>query len=263
MCLIAWNWQPGSATPLLMVANRDEFYTRPSAPLGWWPGNTVLAGKDLEGGGTWLGVNRKGWVAALTNYRTMNAPRTDAPSRGALVADFLTGEHNAEAYLAQLSKHSDNYNPFNLLVFDGHSLLGLESRDSVVRAMPHGIGGVSNADFHTPWPKLTALQQGLGRNMALEQTDTSTLLSLLRDRKIADDALLPQTGIGLERERLLSAAFIASPLYGTRACSIVRVQRGHISFAEHSYDFTGPTGAQQYAFDLPDAKAPAALGHLG
>jgi hypothetical protein len=161
MCLIAWNWQPDRSTPLLLLANRDEFYARPALPLHWWGpspnGTEVLAGKDLQGGGTWLGVSRSGRLAALTNYRSTQPLRTDTPSRGELVAAFLHGDQDAPTYLEQLAQHCGDYNPFNLLVFDGHQLMGLESRNARVLRKPAGVGGVSNADFQTPWP-LTRLK---------------------------------------------------------------------------------------------------------
>ncbi|HPW82765.1 MAG TPA: NRDE family protein, partial [Rhodoferax sp.] len=123
MCLIAWSWQPASATPLLLLSNRDEFYHRPALPLHWWepaPGGVeILAGRDLQAGGTWLGVSRSGRLAAITNYRTPVPARDNTPSRGELVAGFLQGSQSAMEYLQALSDRAQDYNPFNLLVFDG------------------------------------------------------------------------------------------------------------------------------------------------
>lgn len=243
MCLIAWNWQPGSATPLLLLANRDEFYARPALTLHWWDpapnGSQVLAGKDLQGGGTWLGVSRSGRLAALTNYRSVQAQRSDAPSRGELVAAFLHGDLSAHAYLQQLAHHCGDYNPFNLLVFDGQHLMGLESRNARVLTKSPGLGAVSNADFQTPWPKLTQLRSGLETQMSDKTSEPRTLLPLLLDRHMAPDAALPHTGVPLELERVLSATFIATPSYGTRACSVVALHRTHAECIEHSY---GPLG---------------------
>ena len=123
MCLIAWNWQPAASTRLLLLSNRDEFYARPASPLHWWGGEHVLAGKDLQAGGTWLGISRSGRLAALTNYRDPASNKADAPSRGELVADFLQSDQQAIDYLTQLADHSHRYNPFNLLVCDGQQLL--------------------------------------------------------------------------------------------------------------------------------------------
>lgn len=244
MCLIAWNWQPQSSQPLVLLSNRDEFYRRATLPLHWWPpaanSSRVLAGKDLEAGGTWLGVTSTGRLAALTNYRTAQPQRMDAPSRGALVTDFLQGSMAGEAYLGALAASVHHYNPFNLLVFDGQELLGLESRGAKIVHMAAGIGAVSNADFHTPWPKVRRLTGGL-------QT-ASSLMPLLHDRALAADSDLPATGVALDLERALSAVFIATPAYGTRACSTVQIGRNTIEFAEESWGPEGLSGTKMERF---------------
>jgi uncharacterized protein with NRDE domain len=252
MCLIAWNWQPDRATPLLLLANRDEFYARPALPLHWWGpatnGAEVLAGKDLQGGGTWLGVSRSGCLAALTNYRSAEPLRTDTPSRGELVAAFLQGELDAPTYLEQLAQRCSNYNPFNLLVFDGHQLMGLESRNARVLRKQAGVGAVSNADFQTPWPKLAQLKSRLQAQEDRAQTDVHSLLPLLHDRSIAPDASLPRTGVPQELERVLSATFIATPHYGTRACSVVAIHKTHVEFFEQSHGAQGLIAENHQAF---------------
>ncbi|MBK6321745.1 MAG: NRDE family protein [Burkholderiales bacterium] len=256
MCLIAWNWQPHNPTTrLLLLSNRDEFYARAALPLHWWDANgakesRVLAGKDLQGGGTWLGVSRSGRLAALTNYHTVEAQRTDAPSRGELVAGFLQSDSPAGAYLAQLRQNAANYNPFNLLVFDGAQLMGLESRGARILKMEPGIGAVSNANFHTPWPKLTRLRQALETQIEHQQLQANQLLPLLHNRDLAHDEALPRTGVPLELERALSAAFIATPTYGTRACSVVAVHADHAEFTEQSYGPQGLISQHQERFNL-------------
>ncbi|OQW90033.1 MAG: hypothetical protein BWK72_02050 [Rhodoferax ferrireducens] len=242
MCLIAWNWQPGVDSPLLLVANRDEFYARPTAALHWWPDAPILAGCDGQAGGTWLGVSRTGRLAALTNYRSPAMTRSDAPSRGELVSNFLRGNDTAGDYLRQLQGAAKQYNPFNLLVFDGATLLGLQSRDASLVTLQPGVGAVSNADFHTPWPKLNQLQRGLQEQLAQGAPGDAQLLALLHDRTPAADADLPSTGVPLELERALSAAFVAMPGYGTRASSVVRYVQGQISFLEHRFDAQGDAG---------------------
>jgi len=245
MCLIAWNWQPASHTPLLLIANRDEFYARPTAPLHCWDDDDILAGRDLQAGGTWLGISRSGRLAALTNHRNPAALRADAPSRGELVSAYLQTDASALDYLTELAGRATDYNPFNLLVFDGTSLLGLESRRAKVTAMHPGLGAVSNADFLTPWPKLANLKGGLQTLQGQEPPNDAQLLALLQNPSVAADADLPDTGIPLEFERALSAAFIALPDYGTRACSIVRFETDHITFLEQSFDAHGATGTHQ------------------
>jgi len=262
MCLIAWNWQPHSATPLLLLSNRDEFYARPAQPLHWWQSTPsqprVLAGKDLQAGGTWLGVSSSGRLAALTNYRTPEPARNDTPSRGELVAQFLQQHMPADAFLRQLAHTAAHYNPFNLLVFDGQRLLGLESRSAHVLNLEPGIGAVSNANFHTPWPKLTRLAKGLESQVALGRADAHHLLPLLHDRTVASDEELPQTGVPLPLERLLSATFITSPEYGTRACSVVAIHTTHVDFTEQGFGAQGMLGTnrQQFALDLEDRPKP-------
>lgn len=235
MCILAWHWQPGADTELLLVANRDEFHQRPARPLHQWAHAPILAGQDLQAGGTWLGLAQGRRLAALTNYRSADPQRPDAPSRGHLVQGFLSGQTPARAYLEQLLPHCADYNPFNLLVWDGAQLLGLESRHARIVALRPGPGGVSNADFHTPWPKLQRLQLGLAQAQASGRTDDDSLLALLADRTPAPEPELPDTGMGLERELLLSSIFICSPVYGTRASSVVRVQALSAHFTEQGF----------------------------
>jgi uncharacterized protein with NRDE domain len=243
MCLIAWNWQPGSAAPLLLLANRDEFYARPTEPLHHWPDAPILAGRDVQAGGTWLGVapSNAGGVrlAALTNYRSAVPASQVAPSRGELVASFLQSGLDAEDYLQTLQPLASTYNPFNLLVFDGKTLLGLESRDARIITLQPGIGAVSNADFHTPWPKLRQLTAGLAASVASGKTQNEYLWPLLHSSTAPADTELPDTGVPQALERALSPVFIATPSYGTRACSIVRVGTNTVQFSEQRF---GPEG---------------------
>jgi len=251
MCLIAWNWQPGSPTPLLLIANRDEFYARPTLPLHGWQDAPIVAGRDLQAGGTWLGISRNGRLAALTNHRDPASLRTDAPSRGELVSAFLQADTRASDYLNALAGRADHYNPFNLLVFDGTQLMGLESRHARVITMPPGIGAVSNADFLTPWPKLTHLSASLQKLLAQAHPSDAQLLALLHNPRLAADADLPATGLPLELERALSAAFVALPDYGTRACSVVRFEADQVSFLEQGFDAKGVIHTEKITTQSP------------
>lgn len=250
MCLIAWNWQPASPTPLLLIANRDEYYARPTEPLAWWDDAPILAGRDLQAGGTWLGVSRSGRLAALTNHRNPTAMRPDAPSRGELVSGFLQSSLSAADYLNELAPRAASFNPFNLLVFDGQTLLGLESRHARRVTFAPGLGAVSNADFLTPWPKLTLLTNSLQALLVQTHPSDAQLLDLLHHRGQAADADLPATGIALELERVLSSAFIATPNYGTRACSVVRLGTDQVQFLEQSFDASGQIGTRQLSTAL-------------
>ena len=212
MCLIAWNWQPGTSQPLLLLANRDKFYDRPSEPIHWLDGGEILAGRDLTAGGTWLGITRNGRLAALTNYRDPNNFRVGTPSHGALVTNFLRSTLSAHDYLHSVLPEVADYNAFNLLVFDCTHLMRLEIRHSRLVTFEAGIGAVSNADFLSPWPTLEKLRIGLAKASGLMRPERDiNLWNLLRDGHQAQDDLLPKTGIPLQREKDLSSAFIATP----------------------------------------------------
>lgn len=245
MCLIAFRWQPDSEAPLLVAANRDEFYARPAAPLDWWPGGRILAGRDLQAGGSWMGVTRDGRFAALTNYRDPREIKPGAPSRGALVAGFLAATTGAADYLAGL-RPAAAYNGFNLLLYDGRELLGYESRADRVLRFEAGVHAVSNAAFDTPWPKVEALKAGL----AARADDDAALFALLADPAIAPDERLPATGVPLEWERALSAAMIRTPDYGTRASTVLRLGRRTASMIELSYARGVPAGERSFRFEL-------------
>jgi uncharacterized protein with NRDE domain len=247
MCLITLSWQPGRPVPLLLAGNRDEFYARPTRGLHHWPGQRILAGQDLQAGGTWLGLGvcadtGRIRLAALTNYRDVANHRDDATSRGHITAAFLNSTIGAKAYLHELCTQAGLHNPFNLILFDGLDLMGFESRYSRIFALPKGITSVSNADFNTPWPKLKRLQRDFEQTLvahddpSLQQVQ---LFKLLSDKQIAPDAELPQTGIPLDRERALSSAFIHSPDYGTRASSVIRIKDNVAEFTERSFDANG------------------------
>lgn len=246
MCLLAWNWQPGSATPLLLLGNRDELYARPTEPLHHWPDAPILGGRDAQAGGTWLGVHRSSQgtvrLAALTNYRSAQTPWPDAPSRGALATDFLQSNLSAEAYLETLRPLASAYNPFNILVFDGETLLGFESRGARVVTLQPGIGAVSNAEFNTPWPKLHQLSKALASCVAQGATQDANLWPLLQSRNAFPDPELPHTGVPVALERALSPVFIATPTYGTRACSVVRLGANGAQFSEQRFGADGPLG---------------------
>ncbi len=234
MCLILAAWHRHPDYPLVVAANRDEFYTRRSAGADFWrdhPG--VLAGRDLEAGGTWLGISRSGRFAALTNYRDPARQRADAPSRGRLVADFLTGDVGIDDYLATLP--AADYNGFNLLLNDGRRMVAFSNVSMQAHELAPGIYGLSNALLDTPWPKVGSGKTALDAALAALPDETG-LWGLLRDDTIHPDAALPATGVTLEWERLLSAAFIRSPAYGTRCSTVVKVGAdGTASFDERTW----------------------------
>ncbi|MCO7521078.1 MULTISPECIES: NRDE family protein [unclassified Pseudomonas] len=238
MCLIVFAWRPGHALPLIVAANRDEFYARPTQALAAWedaPG--VHAGRDLEAGGTWLGIGPAGRFAALTNIRDPGQP-VGPRSRGELVAAYLQGELGVEAYLDQVASRSGHYAGFNLLVGDSARLGYLHGREPAPRLLDAGVYGLSNAGLDTPWPKLVKARSGL--NGLLETADPQRLLALLADSEPAPEGELPETGVGLATEKLLSSVFIASQNYGTRASTVLIVDaQGRRRMVERSF---GPFG---------------------
>ena len=238
MCLIVFAWRPGHALPLIVAANRDEFYARPTQALAAWedaPG--VHAGRDLEAGGTWLGVGPQGRFAALTNIRDPGQP-LGPRSRGELVAGFLQGEFGVERYLDHVASRSALYSGFNLLVGDGRQLGYLHGREATPRLLQAGVYGLSNAGLDTPWPKLVKAREGLAG--LLGSADPQRLLALLADAEPAAESALPETGVGLVTEKLLSSVFIASQKYGTRARTVlIEDDQGKRRLIERSF---GPFG---------------------
>jgi uncharacterized protein with NRDE domain len=247
MCLIAWNWQPQSDTPFLLVANRDEYYERPTRAMHWWEDEDILAGKDLRAGGTWLGISKSGRFAALTNFRDPKNADPNAHSRGTLVSNFLRGDTGIDEYLRELRVTSGDYNPFNLMLLDGDQFIGFESKRRRTFEIPHGIGAVSNAYFNTPWPKLVQLKVGLRKADLSERAGFGELFHLLGNTTRADVENLPKTGIPFEREHALSAAFIATTDYGTRASTIVRINKDGWSATERTFSADGLLGQVDYS----------------
>ena len=240
MCLVLVVWRVHPTYPCLVAANRDEFHARPAARAEWWPDHPeILAGRDLEAGGTWLGVTRTGRFAALTNFRDPERLRADAPSRGELVASMLESGASVAEGLTYLRDVGANYNGFNLIFSDGERLGIYESVLGSGRELGPGIYGLSNHLLDTPWPKVQNAKTRLEAAL-LGLTGTAPLLDLLRDDRPASDAELPRTGVSLEWERLLSSAFVRAPDYGTRCSTIIRIDaRGRAYFDEWSWNSVG------------------------
>jgi len=245
MCLIAFHWRPKGPVPLVLAGNRDEFYERPTAPLAWWEGGRLLAGRDLRGGGTWLGLTPEGRCAVITNFRDPSMARPDRATRGLIPLRFLEGTQTAATYLERLRQQVTDYNPFNLLLFDGTDLLGYESHQDRVVPFTPGIHAVSNGAFDEPWPKVEAVKAGL----AGQEDDDEALLKLLGNAQPYSDDRLPSTGVPLEWERSLSPIFIRTPTYGTRASTIVRLGRELASILEQRFSHAGPEDLAEFRFD--------------
>lgn len=250
MCLILIAHQAHPAYSLVVGANRDEFYGRPTAPADFWQdAPNVLAGRDLQASGTWLGISRDLRFAAVTNFRDMRSTQPGPQSRGELTSAFLRGNETAERYLDAVSRRASKYSGFNLFVADATGLFYFSNRDGEVRKLRPGTYGLSNHLLDTPWPKVTELKPRFSAAIG-DPLDPDAIRNLLADRGLAPDAALPDTGVGLERERMLSAAFVISDTYGTRSTTALSVGADrNVRFNEWSYGPGGaPAGEREFTF---------------
>ena len=252
MCLILLVWRAHPEFPCVLAANRDEFHARATAAANWWPDRpSVLAGRDLEAGGTWLGVTRAGRIAALTNYRDPGLVRDSVPSRGDLVTQFLESSQSVADALEHLRRVGGSYNPFNIIFSDGERLGIFESVRGDGRELGAGVYGLSNHLLDTPWPKVRIAKSRLTEALNSLHDETA-VMRLLRDDKPAPDDELPQTGITLQWERLVSSAFVRAGAYGTRCSTLLRIGRaGRAAFDEWSWDRDGlESGRKSFQFQL-------------
>jgi uncharacterized protein with NRDE domain len=225
MCSIFFAWHAHPLYKLIVAANRDEFYKRPTEDSRFR--GDVLCGKDLEANGSWMGITRNGRFAALTNYRDMSLNREDAPSRGKIVATYLENPYNPTMFYELSKNNFDAYNPFNLLLSDRESLYYCSNVNHLFQKLKPGVYGLSNHLLNTPWPKvekgrsrMTHIMNHTPRNEIAEH-----LFLLLEDREIAPDEYLPDTGMGKKIERMLSPIFIVSEEYGTRTSTVLLVDK--------------------------------------
>ena len=261
MCFLVFSYAQHPRYRLVLAANRDEFYDRPTAPAAFWDdAPDVLAGRDLKGGGTWMGITRTGRFAALTNYRDPASIRSDAPTRGALVANFLTGTASPRAYLEHLRPEAARYNGFNLLVADADNLLYFNNQTLEIQTLAPGLYGLSNHLLDTPWPKVMRGKARLADLVAPDEADVEALLALLADDDLAPDDRLPDTGVGTSWERVLSSIFIKSENYGTRSSSIVLVDyAGHVTFVERTHRPANGTAPGTRTFEFQTVPAPQSI----
>ena len=242
MCLLALAWRQRRDWPLLLAGNRDEFHRRPAAPLSRWPQGFV-AGRDLEAGGAWLGARQDGRFAVVTNFRDPLDSAARPRSRGELVVDFLSGDADAGAFAAAVAARVADYRGFNLLLADAGALWYVGSHAGPPRALSAGIYVLSNHLLDTPWPKAHRLR---GRfEAALAQVDpTLRWFDALADRAQAPDDGLPATGVPLEWERALSAAFIVAPGYGTRCSTVLALSARRGRTVERCFDADGAVSGE-------------------
>jgi uncharacterized protein with NRDE domain len=244
MCLILIAYQVHPRYPLILAANRDEFYQRPTAGAAFWPDALhILAGRDLVHQGTWLGITRGGRFAALTNYRNPREVKRSAPSRGELVSGFLRSDTSSEDYLERLRADAPAYNGYNLLFGEQDGLYCYSNKSGAAVKLAPGIYGLSNHLLDTPWPKVVRGKESLAGVVRNAEFSREELFAILADRTLAEDESLPDTGVGLVRERMLSAIFITSERYGTRSSTVLLIDANRkVSFAERSCN--GGEGAE-------------------
>lgn len=237
MCIILFAYKSHPQYKLILASNRDEFYKRPSLMAEYWKENpNILAGRDLEQNGTWLGISRLGRIAALTNFRDLSSIKKDAKSRGELVKSFLESNTPPKDYLKEVKDLSDNYNGFNLLVGDASGLYYYSKYNNEIINIESGIHGLSNHSLNTPWPKVV-----LGKKLLKETIEDKfthhKLFNILKNNFIPKDEELPDTKVGIELERLLSPIFIVSPQYGTRAMTAITIDyNNEVTFIEKALD---------------------------
>lgn len=222
MCLILFAKEQHPDYRLILLSNRDEFYARKTAAAAWWQQpEGILGGRDLEKGGTWLGINKNGKWAALTNYRAPAAFNPEAPSRGKLVNRFLETDEPPETFFSELKQTGGQYNGFNLLLGYGTRIFYYSNVTNTLISLENGLYGLSNALLDTEWVKLTKGKRKMQKLLDNEKFDSASAFRLMHDTEVAPDSALPQTGVPLNWERALSPMFIETEKYGTRTTSLL------------------------------------------
>lgn len=238
MCVLLLSLGQHPKYPLVVAANRDEFLARPTQAAGFWQdAPQILAGRDLLQGGTWLGITRNGRFAALTNFRDPPAKRDDRPSRGHLISAFLRGNETPTAYVGRLATQAHEYNGFSLIVGHGVEFCYYANLEPEPRMLAPGLYGLSNHLLDTPWPKVVRGKQALANVISADKgPDAERLFAILADRAPADEAELPDTGVGRERELWLSPLFVSGPEYGTRSSTVLWIDNdGNVTFIERTF----------------------------
>ena len=239
MCLILFVYKVHPNYNLILASNRDEFYERPTEPAAFWKESPELfAGKDLRGGGTWLGITITGRFAAITNFRDPFSLKPNAPTRGHIVSSYLNSNESPFIWLEKLKKDADKYNGFNLLTGDKDHLYYYSNHDANnIKQLEPGIYGLSNEFLDSPWPKVKKGKKELKKLISKESLPSNDVFfNILKNTDQPSDKELPNTGVGLDWERILGPMFIQNPIYGTRSSSLIFInKKGQADFIERSY----------------------------
>lgn len=242
MCLILFAYESHPKYRLVVAANRDEFYSRPTLPAGFWQEDSrILAGRDLKEGGTWMGITTSGRFAALTNYRDPSRNKKEAPSRGHLVHKYLADTMTPTSYIEHIPDAGREYNGFNLLMGDCDSLYYYSNREQILRVVDAGIHGLSNALLDDPWPKVIKGKHQLQSALQYDQVNAEQLFAILADQEQPEDRDLPHTGVSLEMERKLAPAFVTMSGYGTKTSTVILIDRcQQVRFWERTFTEESP-----------------------
>lgn len=242
MCIVAFAWHVLDDMPLCLISNRDEIYHRPSAVLHRWDNSSIIAGQDLQSGGAWMGVTESGRWAIVTNFRNGRDKNQYSTSRGHLIQSFLESDLAPFRFAQQLEQQQQDYAGFNLFVGDREQAVYMSNRGEAPQLLANGVYVVSNGLMSEDWEKTKHLRKRFTQEflpMLQQSTITESDLQysvwdILEDeRKIILD-LLPDTGISVEMEELLSSTFIQSPIYGTRCSNFLRMTSKHWQWLEKS-----------------------------
>ena len=251
LCIIAVSFKTHAEFPLIIAANRDEFYVRKTeAAHIWQDAPHILAGRDAEQGGTWLGVSKTGRFVAITNFRNPSLRERSTYSRGQIATDFLNSDGSANDFAQDLQQKRDLYGPFNVLLFDGEQLLHYNNITDIITKLQPGIHGLSNATVNTPWPKVELLKSKLTHVLSNPSFSDDDLFAVLTNRTKAPDEALPSTGVPLELERNLSPIFIHFAGYGTRCSTVIRLTNTEWQFTERTYENSEYICSQQFVFPI-------------
>lgn len=240
MCLILFAKNCHPKYKLIVAANRDEFYQRRTQQADFWESDpNILAGRDLEAGGTWMGISTKLELAMLTNFRDPSSIKEDAPSRGELVVDYLQNDLDPESYLSQHAAQGNRYNGYNLICGTPDSLYYYSNYQEGVHPITDGIHGLSNALLNTEWPKIKRGKRQLQQLITTEVLEPEHLFEMLYDDLKASPDELPSTGVGQDTELMLSPMFIKSNNYGSRCSTVLLIDKNsNATFVERTYDLS-------------------------
>jgi uncharacterized protein with NRDE domain len=237
MCIVLFSYKNTPGYRLILAANRDEFLARPTAPLSWWSDNTtILAGRDIQDGGTWLGVSRNGKFGVLTNYRDFPVNDESPVSRGEILSEYLSADSMPSIFIQGLRQRQKHFRGYNLLLGDASSLWYYSNRRDDLLNVPPGIHGLSNHLLNTGWPKVERGKMLFTDAVRDKDFSRDSLIEVLRDTVQPIDSELPDTGVGSEWEKRLGPIFITSDEYGTRSSAILTIaDNGEITFYERTY----------------------------